>query len=256
MSEIWQPMAEFALTNEQLTRRFENEGVSGAGKYFLDRLNIEIDYKQKDNPEINNWRDKLNTEPGVVICNHPGYVEIPGILQNIQRSDFKAMVTRKLYDSFAKAFGAKYFVPAYKTLPELKQAMVGIRQHITEGGLFMIFPSGGDREDGKDVTFNHGFRTILQIMKPEDMVYAYQVNTEQSLDLKNKKIKDFVGLASDMLSHEKFNPIKMGEPRVVEMDELYTQAGSWQEVVKQARQGGVKPEIGLTEHYKNLFSAE
>jgi len=80
MSEIWKPMAEFASTNKELTRRFENEGISEAGKYFLDRMNIEIDYKQKDNPEINDWRNKLNTEPGLVICNHPGYVEIPGIL--------------------------------------------------------------------------------------------------------------------------------------------------------------------------------
>jgi len=161
------------------------------------------------------------------------------------------MVTRKLYDSFTKAFGEKYFIPAYKTLLELKQAMVEIRQHITEGGLFMIFPSGGDKEDGRDMTFNHGFRTIL-----DNMVYAYHVDVEQAIALRNNKIKSFVGLASDILTNELINPNKIGEPRVVEMDELYTQAGSWQEVVKQARQGGIKPEIGLTEHYQNLFSVK
>lgn len=256
MSEIWKPMAEFALTNKELTNRFENDGISAAGKYFLDRMNIEIDYKQKNNPEINCWRDKLNTQPGLVICNHPGYVEIPGILQNIHRQDFKAMVTAKLYESFTKSFGEKYFIPAYKNITELRKALVDIKEHIEAGGLFMIFPSGGDKEDGHDITFNHGFRSILGNLKSDDMVYAYNVNVEQAIELRNNKIKNFVGLASDILTHEFINPNGIGNPKVVEMDEIYTQAETWQSIIRQSRSQGLKPELNLTEYYKKIFSTD
>src|SRR5262249_39335639 len=59
---------------------------------YLRKLNVEPQYLRQNIPEFATMRQRLNSEPGLVIANHPGVVDTALILSMIHRNDLKVLI--------------------------------------------------------------------------------------------------------------------------------------------------------------------
>jgi len=230
----WPALARGAAKITKSKEVFHAGGFQEVGRYFLRAMDAKINYKHEADPEFTDDRAKLKSEPGVIICNHPGYVEIPAILQTLGRDDVKIMITKTLYESFCENFGAKYFISNDDSRENLAENFKQITAHIQAGGVFLIFPTGG-RAESEDADFKAGFRFLLKRLAPTDMIYSFHVDEEQSKTLREHRVKPLISLLTDKLTNSLRSE---AEPKfTVDIDERYSQAGRWQELIKSVPNG-------------------
>ncbi len=192
-------------------------------------------------------RHRLNTEPGIVICNHPSASETPIILSVLEREDLKVMVASELYDSLPPDIAQKYFFSASTGPKSLKATIDGIDAHIKSGGVLLIYPQL-KRHD----SFQGTFRKILrETLKPEDMVYCFNVNTADTQRLSGSY--PWAGIGSELFLGPTANINKLRDPITIRTEEKYTQAGEWQSTVA----GVPKDDVGvvLAEKYARMFAS-
>lgn len=121
------------------------------------------------------------------------------------------------------------------------------KNHIAEGGLFLIFPSGADEIlKHEPVHFKSGFRLFVAEINPETMVYSFYINPDVGKELPlaaNARItpKNAVMIAPNLYVRRQHN-------LEVRVNEEYTQAKEWQEAAN-AVHGIHAQNEALTRHY-------
>ncbi len=248
-----------SIVAENLKGRFREKGVDGFYEYareYLERLNIQPDFVKKNDVRFPSWRKRLKSARGVMISNHPSILDAALLSQALARDDFKLVATREMYERVKGSELARILIPASRkdSIHETKGTMRSISDHIGAGGLVWIFPTGGaqiDRSDPpKPVHFASGFDFVLKQLAPEDMVYAFHIDTE---DL--KPVASVPNINASFLSGEylpsQLNIAHMREKRLIKIDEVCTDARDWQ-TVSEATDRKERNEV-FTKHYLKLF---
>lgn len=224
-----------------LKREFDRGGFPAVAAEQLHALNVRADYKLSGKPEFEDMRRRLNTEPGLIIANHPyAPIDAPIILDALQRKDVQIVVVKHMQPRLAATFGGQYFLPAGK------ETFKEIQEHIAKGGATLIFPGGtGDAE--RNMGFRKGFGEIIKGVPPDSMVYSFYIDIDQ------KEIsKRLPGAGSDAFSGGMINLNNFKHPLLASVHERYTQARQWQDVANKA--GNRKwLQSDFNEYFKSLF---
>ena len=210
--------------------------------------NIAPEYAQERAGNALQMRQKLNTEAGIIISNHPGYMDVPAILNCITRDDIKIIVDEKGYVELRNIIGEKYLLPAVHG-PELRAVLNAVESHINSGGLFLIFPTGGGSDE-----FQSGFVSILSRMSPDKMVYAFHVDPKAISEIESLSHGRQIGIASATFVHPSTNINKLRRTKLFQVNECYTQAKEWQNLSASGVKRRDKSAL-LTKHYRELFAS-
>lgn len=208
---------------------------------------VKPEFIEENEPGFAESRHRLNTEPGVIICNHPNTGEVFIILSTLEREDLKVIVAHEeLYKHLPADIAQKYFFSAAKDFKTMRAFIEGADEHIKSGGVLLIFP-----QLSSSVHFERGFRALLQKLKPEDMVYCFNVNTSDAANF--SKTRRMAGLGSELFIHPVTNINQLGEPSTIRTAENYTQAGEWQSVITGVPKG--EADLVLTKKYERMFAS-
>ena len=216
------------------------QGTFGASKLYLDRRNIVPKFTKSQETEFTTWRERLATRPGLVIANHPGYLDSPALLSQINRKDLKIIAHRRHIDKW-QMFGEEMILPAAKSPGELRKTLEATNDHIKAGGLVLLYPTGGQsRPDKANRGFQSAFRSIVQRLRPSDMIYSFYINPADASELLAK------------LPEKTEN--RLAEPGEIKIDEAYTEASEWQEIIRTSARDNVND--NLTRHFLQKFNRE
>lgn len=243
-----------------LIKRFDEKGPQGAYEYtheYLERLNIETDFVKKKDERFPLWRERLNTARGIMISNHPSLLDAPLLSQALTRDDAKLVVNQGLYKRVEGSSLQQMFIPAAKdSLSEAKEMISSIRSILSAGGLIWIFPTGGQEIDNghsESLRFAPGFAHILNELSPEDMVYSFHINTEDLRPV-SSALKINTSFLSGEFLPEELNIARRRDITRVRIDELYSSAKEWQDVLRGV--GKKERNEALTKHYLEQFSLD
>ncbi len=238
-----------------LESEISTEGISAVHKRldrYFDMLNIKPDYTLENSQEKHDFREKLNNEAGVIISNHPGYIDIPAVMRVINRSDIKIMIREEYVSDLQKMVGSNFFVPASKNTKELLLVLKEVVDHINAGGVFLIFPSGGS--DLNNIDFKKGFAYLLEKLSADKMVYSFYVNESDVSRVVGGCPSRHIGLASSVLLSTDNNVNRLLPKEKFRIDEKYTTVDQWRSI---GGDGGLEEKSNLfTSYYKQLFNLE
>lgn len=227
-------------------------GIANFAQELLEKLNIKTEFKSQDDEGFEEGRLRLNLEPGLIISNHPSTIDAPLILQLIKRSDLKIVVKELFYEKSATSplFQDK-LIPARKDPKGALETVNTISDHITQGGVVLIFPTGGREIDVHKHNFYSGFRHIVSKIDPQNMVYTFNINLEDS---KHLLVKDHLHLntTATVLSGRPIPFSRFDKPSEVSVSEKYTNAGEWQSLISEKMPNRDKNRV-LSDHYRQLF---
>src|SRR3989344_3104705 len=145
---------------------------------FTDALGVKLNYTRSSETEHREMRHKLNTEPGLVISNHPSVLDPAIIFQALDRTDVLALVHERGVPIFDRVIGAEHAVPPPTNRQELQAMMERGKTHITNGVLFLIFPSGADEIlRGEPVHFKSGVRLFVAEANAPATVDSFFIKT-------------------------------------------------------------------------------
>lgn len=218
-------------------------------EHLLRSLNVRTLYLQEKNPSFEDMRHKLNTEPGVIICNHPSHFEALAVLEMIKRKDVKGIVARN--SVAASVFGEGNFITVDPTASrsEFERQIEEMRSYVRAGGLLVFFPSGGKERTKGEFVFKGGFGMFLKkVLEPTDMVYTCNVNVSDANALKKETLARTIGVVLGFSTERK----PAFRQRTLRMDERYTTAAEWQSVLQSA-DSRKDENRALTEHYLSKF---
>ncbi len=215
---------------------------------FLESTGVKPEFLQENDPGFAESRHRLNTEPGVIICNHPGTGEIPIILSALRREDLKIIVSdEQVYRHLPPDIAEKYFLSAKKDYKTMRAFLKGAEEHIRNGGIFLIFP-----KLSRSVHFEKGFRSLLQKLRPDDMIYCFNVNSSDAANFP-KTLTD-VGLSSELYLHPATSVNELRQPITMRTAEEYTKATDWQSAIADLPDSE-EADIALTEKYEGMFAS-
>ncbi len=220
-------------------------------------------------------RERLHREPGVVFSNHPdGYFDIPAVVSAIaDRSDVKIMVKEEIVESLTRIFGPRYFVPAAKDVTGARGVIDTVAAHIRDGGLFLIFPGGGDDGIKKEarrrktaglppadtlpqIRFQNFVPLLLRkALRDTDMVYSFYSNPEEVNDCLGQLGLRLPLMMPGILRGEVVSPYEASELSFT-VGERYSTADEWKSLLKPvaASREGIRQ--ALTERYLRQFGVE
>jgi 1-acyl-sn-glycerol-3-phosphate acyltransferase len=228
---------DYVLYNFFLRLKTEGPGVwSELSTSLLNTLNIKPDYVKADTSSFLETRKHLDTEPGILIANHPSAIDLFLVLSQMKRKDLLVMLQRKRFPFFETVLGKDNIVCAPKGKEEMDNIIKRVKQHIDSGGLFIIFPSGGAEIATGELGFKSGFRLLLSEVDPGAMIYSFYIDPEMG----DKIQKDLIGPpvnADDkpLLLAPELHIRPSSEPLIVKIDESYSTAAEWQEVAAKSQ---------------------
>jgi hypothetical protein len=228
-------------------------GLREAIPKYLARIGAQPLFLKEKDENFGAMRHKLNTEAGLIICNHPSMAESPAILSTLERGDIMVVVGEHVYEASKDPL----MVELHQHLVAARNPMMlrTVLRHINSGGLVLIYPSQNDQknieENGGKMRFKPGFKTILKGLRPEHMVYCFNINSQDAANF-NKRHPKF-GLGSELFVHPILNPNRIKDPQVVRMDEAYTQAEMWQQAIDASP--AENPDQVLTDRYLSMFES-
>ncbi len=215
--------------------RLRAEGTGAWKDFFghiLRSIHVEAEYTKDKTEGYEAMRTHLETEPGILIANHPSVLDMIVVLAGLERKDILIMLQRKRFDFFEDLFGKDNILRAPEGGGEITEAIERASQHVQNGGLFIIFPSGGIEISTGEMRFNSGLRLLLSKVDPDSMVYSYYIDPAISKTVK----EDMMGAPRDasdapmMLAPElHVRPAQDG--LVVKIDEAYSNAQEWQDII-------------------------
>ncbi|MFA7309285.1 MAG: 1-acyl-sn-glycerol-3-phosphate acyltransferase [Candidatus Paceibacterota bacterium] len=213
-------------------------------KYF-DLWNIAPVYVRSGEKDFLELRKRLNADAGIIISNHPGYVDVPAILRCIDRNDIKIMVDRDGYETLRALIGETYIVPADANV------LSEVASHIANGGVFLIFPTGGESA-GSKIDFKPGFTKLLETLKPNDMVYSFHMDSGDVASIESAYAGRSLGVASAVYLNPALNSNRLRETKSFAVNENYSTAREWQQACSKETVLRKKTAL-LTEHFKRLY---
>lgn len=245
--------SEAALLGQALNgarQRFIEGGYPALGDFGCEQLGVRPVYTAERRPEFTDWRERLKTESGLVIANHPGGIDVPAILKALDREDVYFFAARKNMERLADVIGEDHLLKATTDPGELRAIFRRVEAVLARGGLVFLFPTAGSDFNGGPIEFKSGFRYLIKSLRPEQMVYAFQIDTD---DLRAAFPRPPSGLAlgSGVLA-KKMGFRAHGGPRpTVRIDERYTRAQEWQAALQE--RPDLEPNTRLTQRYLELF---
>ena len=221
---------------------------------ILEQMNITPVYIQetvRSGENLRELRSQLNHEPGIVIANHPGGGDVFAVTKLIERTDVLVLASTWAFKNFKGTTPLfDHFLEVTEDPQKLRTQFQRIKEHITKGGLLVIFPTGGDKEE---LIFRNGFKFLVEnILRPTDMVYSCWVNPADAASIKKDMGSRTAGVFVEGVSGEIGNLNRLGKARTLHVDERYTQAQEWKEVVT----GSPRREANttLTQHFLSLWN--
>ncbi len=242
---------------EGMQRLKEEQGLAAAVEKLLAIEKIKPVYtlKQENADLFAESRVKLNTEAGLVIANHPGYFDTFLILNTIKREDVKFVVNESYFKKYSSILGEENLIAATKDPSLALTFLKSIKTHIENGGVVILYPTGGDDRVDKDkgFLFQDGLSVILRkCLAPNHMVYSFKINPEDIKPLVTETISRSMGAASAILTHDLINTNQLKDEVEIRVDETYSKAGDWQAILSTVDKEG-KNKV-LTEHFLNQFN--
>ena len=231
---------------EDAKEPFKEGGFRGIGEHWLKALNARVEFFQVGAEDLEQSRKKLNEQAGLIIANHPGWVDVPAVLSAINRDDLLVMTNERLTEIFKSQLGDKYFVPATKNPSELRKQMDNVLAHIKSGGAFLFYPSGGPSDK-----FQGTLKHLLGRIEPQNMVYSFYTNPKDVNNIEKQQPERLLGLGSQVFLARAFNINKLKDPAVIHAQESYGSAAEWQALLG----AGHSDEINrrLASHYLEKF---
>lgn len=223
---------------------FLRGGWQGVAEFIFENSGSTPSYSREGTATFEEERTRLNTEPGFLIANHPGSLDGALLMNTLDRSDVKILVAEAFVDSYRRILGDQFVLPATRNPDDLIPLVRKILNHIEAGGLFVLFPTGGDRAS-KPFAFGGLFGFLLRRLPPELMVYAMAIDPRYPTYLNLRSVPGQASVVSRL-----FVPSALqGTPAPIAVDERYTQIQDWpaQETALARRNQH------LTEHYLHLF---
>jgi len=216
------------------TEKYQSKGLDIALEHLKDFFKLELAYNQDSQSNFQEQRHKLETQPGLIISNHPGGLDTLIMLDILkkrisEKGDVKILVAGgELYDRLVSIFSEDIFINAEKGFANLRKIIGESVEHINAGGLLMIYPTGGQEK-----TFQSGFKSIFKRLPDNAMIYAVNID-EHDLAMASKNT----------------NSGKKDVSRV-RVDEIYTTVKEWGDEI-----AGVnlhEQNDKLTEFYNSKF---
>lgn len=253
-------MAEIILDTEidnPLALPFIDEIKKGPerwGSVFMDimnMLNFEPKYIQEDFETFKELRRKLNSQSSVLIANHPSSLDVGFVFAALSRPDILIMMQKKRFAFFETVFSAEHVIAAPSGEEELAEVLKRAEDHIARGGLFIIFPSGGEEMRTGKLRFKSGFRLLLSRMLPEVMVYMMYIDRNAARIIMDESVgpprgKDDTAILISPQLH--MRPLK--DNLKVKINEGYSEAKEWQGLLKNASEKDVYGQNNLLmEHF-------
>ncbi len=118
------------------------EGLAAAARKYLEVQKIKPIYvgEQKGGESFLLGRERLESEAGLIIANHPGLIEIFPILEVVgKRSDIKIVTTRENFKDFSPIIGEENLIPINRGPEDAFEFLSSIEKHIESGGLVIFF---------------------------------------------------------------------------------------------------------------------
>jgi hypothetical protein len=215
----------------------EQGGYPAISREIFDLANIEPHLLQAENPEFEDMRKRLNTEPGLVICNHPGiFFDFPVVLEALHseigdRPDVKILVSSTYAPVYNKLFDKYHFISTEDIMKP--SGFKGLLKHIEDGGLVVIFPTGGGEEGTKHrIRFEDGLSAVVKKINSDAMVYSFYIDPEGvSKAMKERPaMKLGVWSGATMMPEANINNLRPRES--FDVNEWYSKAGEWQQLIK------------------------
>ncbi|MBX4186682.1 MAG: 1-acyl-sn-glycerol-3-phosphate acyltransferase [Candidatus Doudnabacteria bacterium] len=199
----------------------------------LEERNVTPVFVKESSPEFGKMREQLNTRSGIAIANHPSNLDVPLVGVAVERTDFKIVSGRKGAPLLAEAIGNDHVISLDRRTPlALKKSFEEIFQQIDNGGLVIMYPTGGQRKhkpNQHNEYFQSGIRFILKNIKSESMVYSFYIDPT--------------------------NIDNLGENESVKIDENITDAAEWQEIIDKNSKNPEQLKV-LTENYLTKFNLD
>ncbi len=249
---------------DHLDPYYKNGGVESVCRKLFDMINIEPKFVQESNPEFKEMRQKLHTEGGIVIANHPmPPLDVFSVIQSMalseeekaegktERTDCKILVPDEYVEVYRKHFGSENWVSTeeLKTLSGFRD----ILEHINSGGLFIIFPTGLHEETEKKIQFQDGFASILKRIDKEKMVYSFSVDYNDIETIRKEHPALLLGVFAEARTAfgEAGNLNDRRPKEFFKVDENYSTASQWQETIAAHDKDDVNE--ALTDLYLSKF---
>jgi len=199
---------------------------------FSTALNIYPEFAQDTPEDLRVMREALNARPGIAIANHPSPFDPCFIFQVINRSDVLFMLAEEWSEYVANIVGKQYILPASRDKAELENANERVRTHVATGGLFVMFPGAYMERQISELHFKSGFRHFLSKIAPENMVYAFNIDTPAGVAIRTgilnppndsgaKRVQIIPGVAL----------AAMPGPTHIRIKEYCSDASEWQNIV-------------------------
>jgi hypothetical protein len=257
------------IHREATTRSLEEVIRTGdmrmVAKEYVKMIGVELSYENSEDKDFNVSREKLNSEPGLIIANHPGYVDFPMILDTLARDDVKFVAAGGTAEYVKKVFGPsveKHVLSTRSTkntnFQSYRSFIPDIAQYINEErGVVVLFPTGGDDQNGEKIVFQSAFRRVLEQMKSQDMVYEFFISPSDVEGVSASKGKLIAGILSQAYISPAANINKL-QKNTVRVYEKYTTAEEWQDILQQDSENtSVKEQNAmLADHYVESFGGK
>lgn len=231
----------------------QNRFVGIAEKSF-DILHAKPEYLHRNDPDFELDRERLNSEPGLIISNHPGPGDCPAVLNALTRKDLKFLVAEESIkgEKLDTFMPADMLLGASKDFGKLRLIVPIMKKHILNGGALFLFPTGLVPNHGQ-AEFASLFAALVRDIPPESMVYAFSIN-ETDIRKVTKKTTFAARTVSDFILPKALKPIaKLGEPSIVRVDERYTKVNQWLDAFKKSGQSKAEINRVMTSFYHGLF---
>lgn len=241
---------------EKLTHELNEGGLQAVAAKVLELAKITPVYtlaQREGDESFAQSRQRLNTEAGLIISNHPGYFDSMVILNTITRSDLKIVVSESNYRKFAPKIGEDALIKATNEPNEALGFIRSIKNHIESGGVVLIYPTGGADRAGNNpeqFDFKDGLSVILRkCLNPQDMVYSFYVEPEDITVAAGETLSRHSGVFSALLTNENISANVLKDEVPVRVNERYSNASEWQNVVDQAQKENRNQ--ALAQHFIN-----
>ncbi len=240
----------------ELSKKSGDRALDVYPKIFWDKWNIR--------PEINigdEDKKRLLKEKGVIISNHPGILDVPLILEALKdesgkvRRNVKIFINSENYPIFSEYLGKEYFLEAKRDYPDAKAQLDIAIDFVRDGGIFLIFPSGGNEQLNNDpLEFRSGFSYLVDKLDSDTMIFGFKINTDDFRRLSFKgggMLPRSVVAGMHMVKGTPNINMFRGKKRI-RMEGKYSKAFEWKEVVR-GKNLMVDKNQSHTQHYQEKF---
>ncbi len=218
-------------------------------KKLFQEVNISVKELQRNSPDFAENRAKLNSEPGVIIANHPGGFDGSTILSLLSRDDILMMVNEA--EVYKGTNVENNFILAPHRTKEIAETFTHIKKHIQGGGIFIIFPTAGSENYDGDFKFKSGFYNMLTdgTLKKDTMIYCFNIQGEGVTIPDEEKTKRFAYFAQHTTNeNDEGNKIPFSSIEI-SIDEQLTRGEEWLATLEKNQDKNV----ALGEHYLEIF---